>query len=166
MDYRKLVKETPRHDIKVTLKRSKGKGVGLFATKKIEEGEVIAYYRIKVYRSKDYESPTNNTYLFEVYRKNGDTYKRLTGDIYEGSFPAPIEGITFWAPFANEPAVDQRTNAEIDINLKETYANKTFTMVDDIVDYKLVATRPIRAKDEILWYYGDRYPRDYEVGKK
>ena len=55
MDYRKLVKETPRHDIKVTLKRSKGKGVGLFATKKIEEGEVIAYYRIKVYRSKDYE---------------------------------------------------------------------------------------------------------------
>ena len=166
MDYRKLVKETPRHDIKVTLKRSKGKGVGLFATKKIEEGEVIAYYRIKVYRSKDYESPTNNTYLFEVYRKNGDTYKRLTGDIYEGSFPAPIEGITFWAPFANEPAVDQRTNAEIDINLKETYTNKTFTMVDDIVDYKLVATRPIRAKDEILWYYGDRYPRDYEVGKK
>lgn len=165
MDYRKLVKETPRSGIKVTLKRSKGKGVGLFATKKIEEGEVIAYYRIKVYRSKDYESPTEGTYLFEVYRKNGETYKRLTGDIYEGSFPQPIEGITFWAPFANEPASDQRTNAEIDINLKQTYANKTFTMVDDIVNYKLVATRPILPKDEILWYYGDRYPRNYKVGK-
>jgi hypothetical protein len=152
--------------VKVTLKKSKGKGVGLFATRKIAEGEVIAYYRIKVFRSKDYESPTKGTYLFEVYRKNGDEYKRLTGDIYEGSFPEPIDGITFWAPFANEPTVDQRTNAEIDINLSETYNDKTKTMVDDIVDYKLIATRPIAAKDEILWYYGDRYSRNYKAGKK
>jgi hypothetical protein len=166
IDYRKLVREVPRKSVKVTLKKSPGKGVGLFATKEIEAGEVIAYYRIKVFRHKDYESPTNGTYLFEVYKKNGDEYKRLIGDIYEDSFPPPVDGITFWAPFANEPTVSQRTNAEIDTNIRETYQNKTCTMLDDIVDYKLVATRDIHPKDEILWYYGDRYSRNYKVGKK
>ena len=167
LDYKKLVKSADRKKVKTTLKKTEGKGVGLYSTKKIEQGEVIAYYRIKVFRQKDYESPTNGTYTFEVYRKNGEAYKRLIGDIAEDSFPNPGEdNITFWAPFANEPTVQQRTNAEIDTNVKETYLNKTFSMIDDIVDYKLVASRDIAPNEEIMWYYGDQYSRNYKVGKK
>ncbi len=167
LDYRKLLKTVDNKKVKITLKKTEEKGVGLFATKKIEQGEVIAYYRIKVFRQKDYESPTNGTYTFEVYRKNGEAYKRLIGDICEESFPPPGEdNIPFWAPFANEPTVSQRTNAEIDTNVKELYLSKTYSMIDDIVTYKLVASKDIQPKEEIMWYYGDQYSRNYKVGKK
>lgn len=167
MDYKKLVKEAKSYNISVTLKNDEKKGVGLYAKKVINKGDLIAYYKLKVYRKKDYESPTNYVYSFEVYRKNGQDYKRLIGDIYDGSFPNPNEdNITFWAPFANEPSENQRTNAEIDINNSENYSNKTFSSPDDIVIYKLVATKMIRPEEEILWYYGDQYSRNYKVGKK
>ena len=36
----------------------------------------------------------------------------------------------------------------------------------NIAIYKLVAIRHIKPGDEILWYYGPDYNRDYEVSKK
>ena len=161
MDYRKLIKGKK---LLVTLKKDPVKGVGLYAREKILKGDIIAFYKIKVFLLKDYE--TDGVYSFEVYKKNGDEYKRLIGDIYEESFPDPIENIPFWAPFVNEPSKHQRVNSEIDINTEENYKDKRFISPGDTIIYKLVATRKIRPGDEILLYYGKEYKRNYEVGKK
>jgi len=163
MSYDYLIKKN-NNKLNVKLKKTKDKGLGLFATKVIKEGDVIAYYKSKVYRTKEHES--DNVYIFEVYRKNGEAYKRLIADIDEDSFSDPLNNIPFWGPFANEPSKNQRVNCEIDINLKETYQDKTFLSPGDSVLYKLVATRKINPGDEILWYYGKDYERNYQVGKK
>ena len=166
MDYQKILKETPdKKNLNVTLKKSKDKGVGLFATKTIKKGDTIAYYKIQMFREKDYESPTDFVYSFEVYRKNGEIYKRLIGDIYPDSFPEPENNIPFWGPFANEPSQNQRTNADIEIDLEENYKDRNFSVPGDTMVYRLVATKIIRPQDEILWYYGRHYPRNYKVGK-
>ena len=152
--------------LSIKLKKTKEKGLSIFATKNIKKGDVIAFYKCKVFREKTYDSPTNNVYIFEIYKKNGDEYKRLIGDIYEESFLDPIENIPFWAPFVNEPSKHQRVNSEIDINTEENYKDKRFISPGDTIIYKLVATRKIRPGDEILLYYGKEYKRNYEVGKK
>ncbi len=160
MDHKKLL----RKNLNVTLKKDPEKGVGLYATKKIKKGEIIAYYKIKVFLKKDFKS--DYIYSFEVYKKNGEDYKRLICDLYEGSFPEPINKIPFWAPFANEPNKNQRTNAEIDINLKENFKNRNFLIPGDTVIYKLVSNKMIKPGQEVLWYYGPDYERNYSVGKK
>lgn len=165
MDYKKLLRDAKNISLKVTLKKTDDKGVGLYATKDIKKGEIIAYYKVKIFREKDYESPTNFVYSFQVYRKNGEEYKRLIADIDDESFPKPIDNISFWAPFANEPSQNQRINAEIDIDLTENYKNKTFSQPGETAIYKLVSTKMIRPDEEILWFYGDNYDRNYKVGK-
>jgi len=165
MSFDYLVKKN-RKDLKVKLVKTEDKGLGVFATKDINKGETIAYYKFKVFRENTYESPTNFVYSFEVYKKNGEPYKRLIGDIDEESFPDPIDSISFWGPFINEPSQNQRINADIDVNLKENYENKTFSSPGESMVYKIVATKKIRPGEEILWYYGKDYPRNYKVGKK
>ena len=165
MSFDYLIKKN-RKDLKVKLKKTKEKGLGLFANKDIKKGEILAYYKIKIFRTNTYESPTDSVYIFEVYRKNEEPYKRLIGDIYEDSFPDPVDNIPFWGPLVNEPSQNQRVNAEIDINTKENYKDKTFSSPEETMIYKLVATKKIRKGDEILWYYGKDYPRNYKVGKK
>lgn len=160
MDYKKLIKGKK---LDVTLKKDPIKGVGLYATNKIKKGEVIALYKIKVFLKKDHE--TDNIYVFEVYKKNGDDYKRLIGDIYEDSFSEPIDGIPFWAPFANEPNKSQRINSEIDIDLKGNFKDRNYLVPGDIVIYKLISTKMIKPGTEIMWYYGPDYERNYLVGK-
>ena len=155
-----------RKDLKIEVKKSKEKGLSLFAKKPINKGEVIAYYKVKVFRKIGYESPTDSVYLFEVYKKNGEAYKRLIGDIDEDSFPEPKDGIPFWGPLANEPSKNERINSEIDINLKENYVDRTYLSPGDSMIFKLVATKKIKPGDEILWYYGNDYDRNYQVGKK
>ena len=83
-------------DLKVELKRSKIKGVGLYANKNIKKGEIISYYKIRVYKFKKYESPTNNVYTFTIYKKNGKEDDHLVGDIDLHSIPRPKRGIPFW----------------------------------------------------------------------
>lgn len=165
MSFDYLIKKN-RKDLSIKLKKTKDKGLSLFATKDINKGDVIAYYKGKIFRTSTYESPTDGVYSFEVYKKNGEPYKRLIGDIDENSFPDPLDKIPFWGPFANEPSQNQRVNTDVDINLKENYSDKTFSSPGEDFIYKLVATRKIRKGDEILWYYGKDYPRNYKVGKK
>lgn len=149
MDYKKLIKGKK---LAVTLKKDPVKGVGLYARENIKKGQVVAYYKIKVFLTKHLES--NGIYTFEVYKKNGDAYKRLTGDIYRDSFSEPINDIPFWAPFANEPDKSQRTNAVIDLDLSGNYIERSHLSPDDIVIYKLTASKAIKAGSEIMWYYG------------
>ena len=76
MDYRKLIKGKK---LAITLKKDPVKGVGVYAREKISKGDVIAYYKMKVFLSRDHE--TDGVYIFEVYKKNGDAYKRLIGGL-------------------------------------------------------------------------------------
>ena len=165
MSYDYLIKKN-NNKLSVKLKKTEDKGLAMFATKAIQKGDVIAFYKCKVFLNKTYESPTNNVYIFEIYKKNGEAYKRLIGDIDKDSFPDPVDNIPFWGPFINEPSKNQRVNSEIDINQKENYQDKTFTSPGDTMIYKLVATRKIKPGEEILWYYGKDYERNYQVGKK
>ena len=39
------------------------KGVGLYATKTIQKGEAIAFYKLKIFREKDYQSMRKREFL-------------------------------------------------------------------------------------------------------
>jgi hypothetical protein len=164
MDYQKLLKETNLDNLKVILKKDDEKGVGLFSTKEIKKDEIIAYYRVKIFREKTYNSPTGFVYAHTVYRKNGMSYKLLLGDIDSDCFPLPQDNISFWAPFANEPSANQSVNAKIKINSKNNFKDRNYLQVGETVTYKLVATKSIFIGEEILWFYGENYARNYKVG--
>jgi len=165
-DIEKIERNTKNKDkLKVILKKTKEKGTGLFATQLIEKDEIISFYKIKIFKKKNYKSPTNFIYSFEVYRKNGKAYKTLIGDIDKESFPQPVDNITFWAPFANEPSKNEEINSEVQLDLKKNYANKNYSSPGDIMIYELKAIKNIEPGEEILWFYGEGYDRDYEIKK-
>lgn len=143
-----------------------GKGRGLVAKEYIRKGDVIAYYRAKVYDRRTYESPTDGIYLFTVYKKNEDEYKNLVADIFNTSVLPPKDGITYLALYSNEPAPGQKSNADIDLNFKGNYNDmgRSKLKPGDIIVYKLIAMRDIEPGEEIVWYYGADYPRTYELG--
>ena len=153
------VRNTKYEGIKVELRETENKGSGLFAIQPIKKGEIIAYYKIKVFKSANHN--TDYVYAFDVYRKNGVVYQRFVGDLYKSSFPDPEDGISFLAPFANEPFGNEKTNSEIDIRLDETYKNKkkAYLLPGDVLIYHLIATKNIKPGEEILWYYGKDYDR-------
>ena len=155
-----------KNRVKVCLVKTNDKGIGLFAKKKIKIGETIAYYKMKVYNTSKYNSPTNNVYTFNIYRKNGKQYKNFIGDIYLKSFPKPQNGITFWAPFANEPSPNQTCNSEIDTFNKFNFKSRKKLKVGDNVIYRLVAKKNIKPGTEIVWFYGDDYERDYLINSE
>ena len=167
INYRDLLKQVPDHNkLSITLQERPNKGVSIVATKTIQKGDLIAYYKCKVFKESDYQSPTNFVYSFEVYRKNGESYKRFIGDIDGDSFPPPgSDNISYWAPFANEPSVGQRVNSEIVLDLKNNYKERNYLTPGETVIYKLKATKQIKKGSEVLWYYGEQYQRNYKVGK-
>src|SRR3972149_261507 len=163
-DYERILKSTPNLDkLKVTLKKDKIKGTSLFATKRIKKGETVAYYKITVFGYKGYESPTNGIYTFDVYNKDGDDIYKYIGDIDLKSFPDPYKNIPFWGPFANEPSINQKSNARISMNLNNNYKNRRRVKIGSHLVYKLIAITDIEPGEEIVWYYGDGYIRNYEV---
>jgi len=162
----KILKNTTNIDkLKVTLKHNEIKGTGLYATKHIKNDEIIAYYRITAFDYHRYTSPTNYIYAFDVYTPTGRESKNLIGDIDLNSFPKQVNDIPFWAPFANEPSVGQKINSEIDLNIDENYKNKKQKRIKHLqqLTYKLIAKCDIFPGDEITLYYGDEYPRNYEI---
>ena len=166
LDINRIMRKTPNMDkLKVELINSKMKGNSLVATKKIKRKEIIAYYKVTVFDFEEYDSPTDNIYTFNVYDKKGYTMDELIADIDEESFPKPINNITFWAPFANEPSLTEEANSEMDYNIKYNYKNikRKKAKPGDVMIYKLIATKNINPGDEIMWYYGKDYIRDYEV---
>jgi hypothetical protein len=168
LNYQVLLDNTPNlENLSVTIGKIEGKGVGLIATKKIKKGNIIAYYKVRVFKRNGYKSPTNDVYSFTIYKKNGNEYKTLIGDIDNSCFPPPINNIPFWGPFANEPSKNQRVNAKIDVDLKDNYVVKQRKICreGESMIYTLVATRNIEPGEEILWFYGDDYSRDYKLGK-
>jgi hypothetical protein len=149
-------------NLKVTLKKNY-KGYSLYAIKNIKKGNVIAYYKFMIYADDDnFSGYKNNMYTMTVYNKNGSRNKTLIGDIYEGSLEYPKRGIPYWAYFSNEPSGDQTENCFIDINAKSNYRHRNKPKKGETLTYRLIASRNIKAGEEITWCYGGAYERDYE----
>ena len=139
------------------------KGTALIANKDIKKGDLICYYKMKVFNSKDYKGVKGNIYTFNVYNKNNKHFEHLVGDIYEGSIEKSINGVTFWGHLANEPNIDQTHNSQI-----ITSSNKNIQAdikEGDIIIYELVAKNDIKKDDEITWCYGSYYKRNYIVSE-
>lgn len=153
------------YDLKVTLRRDSYGGVCMFSTKPITKNEIISYYRVRVYNSKTYISPTDSTYAFAIFNRGGYPYDHLIGDICEESFMCPIRNIPFWGYFANEPNISQRVNAYFDTNCSENFKSvgRRGYVIGDLLVYKLRALEDISPNTEILTYYGDDYTRSYDV---
>lgn len=147
--------------LKVTLKES-FKGISLYAKKPIRKGNVIAYYKFKVYRE-PHRSYKKGAYSIAVSTKGGNTSDTLIGDIYPGSLESPKYNIPFWAYFSNEPSMKQDYNSYIDDNLKSNYLHRSRVRSGDTMVYKLIAARDIDPGEEIVWCYGEYYDRDYNT---
>jgi len=152
--------------LSVTLKKDPVKGSGLFATKPIKKGQVIAYYKMKVYDLAADTGPFGITYHFTVYKKNGAESNTLIGNLYEGSAPKPFRNIPFWGYFANEPSGKERSNAYVDQDLAKNYKNRERVYIGDTLVYKIIATRDIAPGKEILWNYGETYIRHGYIPNK
>ncbi len=169
LDRKKLLSETPsdiKKKLSVTLKKNKYAGTGLFATKPIKKGKVIAYYKMRVHRDTPkhpYRSPTKCMYCFTVYTKDDHVSSSLMGDLDKESAPLPKNNIPYWAYFSNEPSGKQKENAYIDISLKDNYKDRNRLKHGDFITYKLKASKNIKAGEEVVWCYGSAYARDYET---
>ncbi len=166
LDMNRILKDTKNKDkLKVILKKDNIKGTGIYAIKPIKKGETIAYYKITVFKHDTHKSPTGSVYTFTIYTAGGNPSQAFIGDIDLTSFPTPSpkNNIPFWGPFANEPSGNQKVNAEIDTNQRRNYKDKKRMQLGDSMVYDLVATRNIKPGEEVVWYYGEDYKRDYEV---
>jgi len=155
---------TKNYNLKLTLKKDPIKGICVFVVKPIKLNEIIAYYKLRVFDARTYESQTNNIYTFSVFSKNRIS-KNLVADITPDSFPLPIKNIPFWACFVNEPSMHQKINAIFDPNIQENSkkSEKNRIHVGDTVIYNIRAIKDIEPGTEITTYYGDEYDRDYEI---
>lgn len=160
-----VLRRTPKGSVdKVELIQTKHKGVGIFAKKTIRKNEIIAYYKIFIFRDDDFVSETDNMYTIGVVTASGKRESSvLIGDLAEGSLEPPKRGIPFWGYFANEPSGRQTPNCYIDPNVKENYKNRSRVVPGDTMIYKVRADRTIRPGEEIVWCYGDNYIRHYET---
>ena len=157
--------KTKRFNLKVTLKKDKIKGIGLYAIQDIMKGDIIAHYKLKVFNAETYKSPTNSVYTFAVFNRAGIPTEKLIGDIDEFSFPQPVNNVPFWGQFVNEPSCGQSINAVFNPNLRFNYKlhKRSGIKHGDALIYSIHAMRNIKIGEEILVYYGDDYSRDYEI---
>ena len=120
-------------------------------------------YKFLVNKYDGYTGFKNDMYTMSIYTKSGHFNPRVIGDIYENSLIPPKRGIPFWAYFSNEPSGKQTENCVLDINLKENYKNRDKVKPNDVMIYKLKATRNIKPGEEICWCYGAAYGRNYKA---
>ena len=163
---RRILNNTKKvNELSVALKRTELKGMGLYADKPIKKGDTIAYYKLKVFDTRNYTSPTDFTYAFSIYTKDGELIQNLVGDIDFNSLDRPINNVPFWGMFINEPSADQVINVEVDYNLDLNYKSGSELNTGDTIVYRFIATTDIEEGDEILWYYGKNYYRGYEINE-
>ena len=168
LDMSYLINHTKNYDsLKVCLKMTR-KGVGLFARTPIKKGNTVAYYKVKVIsdRSTKYKKVKDGIYTFSIYTKDDEKIKKYFGDICMESLENPRRGAPFFGYLANEPSNGQSCNVSVDTNLKDNYTDRDEVRPGDFFLYKLVALRDIPENEEICWYYGDHYDRDYEISDR
>lgn len=163
LDPKYIMRNTDTRGLSVTIRKHKIKGVGLYATKPIKKNNIIAYYRMTVFKIKGFKSKTKNMYTFTLLTAKGNESRSLIGDLTLESLPPPCRNIPYWGYFANEPSEGEEGNSYIDVNLKQTYRTRDTLKEGDTVVYKLRASRDIKKGEEILWCYGSAYERNYET---
>ncbi len=157
--------------MRIELKKSPVKGVGIYATSKIKDGEIVALYRLRVFRVETYRSITGNAYCFSTYTVSGNESRIFIGDLVPESLQDPLKledrYIPYWGYFSNEPSPGQVSNVWVDMNTEENYKSRKRLKEGDFITYKLVAIKDIAPGDEIVWHYGDSYHgRDYLVNSE
>lgn len=163
LDGRYAMKHYSNSKIKVAVRKGP-KGMSLFAKKPIRKGNVIAYYKVRVYKwTPNYRGVRGDMYSMTVYTKNDRGSGKFLGDIFEGSLEKPKYNIPFFAYFANEPSGRQKENAYLDVNLRSNYRKRTRVKAGDTMVYKLIANRNIKPGEEIVWCYGSYYGREYKA---
>lgn len=148
-------------DVTTILKKG-SKGVSLFARKNINKGDIIAYYRFKVYNS-NHVCYNDYMYAMTVYTKTGREYSKFIGDIFSGSLRKPEKGVSFWAYFSNEPSNPQKANCYLDELPERNFKRRKTVKLGDILVYGLIATKNIQKGEEIVWCYGGAYNRNYKA---
>lgn len=151
-------------DYLIKLKKGK-KGVSVFANKAIRKGQLLAYYKFKVYARK-HRTYKGGGYAMTVYTKNGNEKRQVIGDIYTGSLTEEKNGVPFWGYFFNEPSTGQERNAYLNENKSGNYKTRSSVKVGDTMIYKIVATKNIKKGEEITWCYGSVYDRGYKTSCK
>ena len=166
-----ILQNTPNlEDLKVTLAETRHAGTGLFTTKVITKGEIVAFYKCIIVSENNITESQYNLWL-----TTRDGYQsRLIGAPYGGSVPPPSNNIPYWAHFANEPSkgtcnailyFDHKANfskfrhADGRVGRKKLKPGETYQFI-------LEASREIQVDDEIVWCYGSDYNRDYVTSCK
>ena len=154
--------------LKITLVRDEIKGTSVYTTKPIKMDEVIAYYKIRVFNMNSYESPTNYIYAFSIYGAAEREYKTLIGDIDCESLPEPINDISFWGLFINEPSNGNDINSWVDTDYNYNFVKhgRKKLKCGTYLIYKIIANRDIDIGEEVTIYYGTEYDRDYKLDIK
>lgn len=165
LDINYVLQQTPAKEVeKVYLAKTKFKGIGIFAKRPIKKNEIVAYYKVKIFSLKKFNSKTKNMYTIEILTKTGRPSTSLIGDLDDSvSLPKTKRGIPYWGYFANEPSGDQTPNVYIDMNLKENYHTRDKILPGQTYTYKVRAERAIQPGEELVWCYGDDYIRDYDT---
>jgi hypothetical protein len=156
--------------MRTTLMRSPVKDIGVYATRDINPGETIAYYKIFSFKQKHYQSSNNGKYAFQIYDEQGNIHPDYIGDLTEESMCLPIysatngEYVPFWGYFVNEPSPGEKVNACVCLNLEQNYKHRKKVEPHQAFVYSIVAERPIHSNQEVLIHYGDHYHlRNYDV---
>jgi hypothetical protein len=133
------------------------KGLSVFAVQKIPKGQKICYYKFKVRKDRDKQEYLTN-YRICLRNNKNKTLKNLVGDLYEGSIRTPCseDMIPYCGYLVNEACETQRFNAGIELEIQDW-------KLDDIGKYVLYALEDIGIGEEICWFYGKEYKRDYKI---
>lgn len=147
----------------VEVRRSKGRGLGLFAKVDIPRFQDLALYRV-IARPFDEADEIYGVVLPTLTEESFD--RVLTGvPIKDSSIYIEHEGIRLRniAMYINEPNPDETPNADIALNRIPNLVRRgqERAKLNDIFDYYIHSLKHIKAGDEILWYYGISYKRDY-----
>lgn len=159
-----LKRNTPEYSSCVSVpKKYKNKGYGLCAGKNINKGDVVAYYRSTVYKADGHKRNTSIDYTFNVYSPSGNRNWSLVGDLTPASYQLPCNGVPYWGYLINEPNVGQKSNCYLDKQHAKNFSERKSLKIGDFVVYAIRAKRNIKKGEELMWYYGPYYERDYET---
>ena len=109
LDLKWLLKNFDEPNITCKPKKS-NKGNSVFATKFIKKGNIVAYYKFKVYRDSTFKSKSKNVYIMTVYTKSGKSSDVWIGDVGSESMELAKRKIPFWGYLLNEPSLEEEEN--------------------------------------------------------
>lgn len=149
----------------VFLKRSRLKGLGLFAKRNFEKGEIVCYYVTELkplYRA----SAFGGKYAVHISEKDGSESKELAGDLTTFDVLKVNRGKCNLGYLVNEPSPSQKVNCFLGENTKMNWKNKCWHEIGDIYTFYIKTYCPVKKGQEFVWYYGDAYKRDYQISER